>query len=181
MLPHAHVLFYSPPPLLLLQVFEDPQHAGVAWLVYSSENNMVTHIGALNADYTKVNGTFVRAFVNRQREAPAVFYHAGKYFMLTSGCTGWAPNQAEVFVARWVEFPPPSKLVRVAGAQRPSVVPALTPLTTTREAGEPGACWGRGGLWATRRAEATARHERRRSNHRAPSCCRCPTCPEGSS
>lgn len=33
------------------------------------------------------------------REAPAIFQAHGAYFLLTSGCTGWAPNAAEVFVA----------------------------------------------------------------------------------
>jgi hypothetical protein len=38
-----------------MAVFEDPQHSGVAWLVYSSENNRVTHVGALDSDYTAVS------------------------------------------------------------------------------------------------------------------------------
>ena len=38
--------------------------------------------------------------MDRKREAPAVFKHAGQYFMLTSGCQGWDPSASEVFVAR---------------------------------------------------------------------------------
>ena len=37
--------------------------------------------------------------VGLSREAPAIFQAHGAYFLLTSGCTGWAPNAAEVFVA----------------------------------------------------------------------------------
>ena len=33
------------------------------------------------------------------REAPAVFKRDGKYYMLSSGCTGWDPNKAELAVA----------------------------------------------------------------------------------
>ena len=39
------------------------------------------------------------AQVGLSREAPAIFQAHGAYFLLTSGCTGWAPNAAEVFVA----------------------------------------------------------------------------------
>jgi beta-xylosidase len=32
-------------------------------------------------------------------EAPAVFKQDGKYYLITSGCTGWDPNAARSFVA----------------------------------------------------------------------------------
>ena len=32
------------------------------------------------------------------REAPIVFKNGDRYFMVTSGCTGWIPNQAEYAV-----------------------------------------------------------------------------------
>lgn len=38
--------------------------------------------------------------VGMSREAPAMFKYKGLYLMLTSGCTGWSPNRAEVFFAR---------------------------------------------------------------------------------
>ena len=38
--------------------------------------------------------------MDRKREAPAVFKHAGQYFMLTSGCQGWDASAMEAFVAR---------------------------------------------------------------------------------
>ncbi len=37
--------------------------------------------------------------VGLSREAPAIFQAHGAYFLLTSGCTGWDANAAEVFVA----------------------------------------------------------------------------------
>lgn len=57
------------------------------------------HINRLTDDYTKPDGTYVRRFVDMSREAPAVFKHGGKYYMLSSGCTGWSPNEAELAVA----------------------------------------------------------------------------------
>lgn len=44
-------------------------------------------------------GRYTRNFVKQSREAPAVFKYNGKYYMLSSGCTGWDPNVAELAVA----------------------------------------------------------------------------------
>lgn len=82
-----------------MTVFKDPINLGVAWLVYSSEDNMVMHVAALTPDFRATNGTMERILINSQREAPAVFSDGRAYYMITSGCTGWAPNAAEVFVA----------------------------------------------------------------------------------
>ena len=41
----------------------------------------------------------MRTFVDQSREAPAIFKHAGRYYLITSGCTGWEPNQSQVAVA----------------------------------------------------------------------------------
>ncbi len=38
------------------------------------------------------------------REAPAMFKHGDIYLMVTSGCTGWQANRAEVFYARHAAF-----------------------------------------------------------------------------
>ncbi len=78
-------------------VFKDDD--GRAYHLYSSEWNKTLYIGLLDADYTQHTGTYTRNFVDRSREAPAVFKRAGKYYMLTSGCTGWDPNTAELAVA----------------------------------------------------------------------------------
>ena len=61
--------------------------------------------GGLTDDYLEPAGVFERAFVNRSREAPAVFRHEGKYFIITSGCTGWDPNAAEYAVAMSIMGP----------------------------------------------------------------------------
>ena len=43
--------------------------------------------------------TFNRVFIGESREAPAVFKSEGAYLIVSSGCSGWAPNAAEVHVA----------------------------------------------------------------------------------
>ncbi len=73
---------------------------GRAYVAYSSEENLVMHISQLAPDYLSPLPTYVRRLVNRRREAPSIFKHSGWYFMLTSGCTGWEPNRAEVFATR---------------------------------------------------------------------------------
>jgi hypothetical protein len=38
-------------------------------------------------------------------EAPAVFKHNGRYYLMASGCTGWAPNSARSAVAESIWGP----------------------------------------------------------------------------
>jgi len=79
-----------------------------AYIIYSSEENATMYISRLNEDYTAldvpqgeaVEGVdFSRNFVNWSREAPAMFKYDGKYYLMTSGCTGWSPNAAQYAVA----------------------------------------------------------------------------------
>lgn len=70
-----------------------------AYLFYSSENNATIHIAMLSDDYRHVTSNYTRQFIGESREAPAVFKRGGKYYIITSGCTGWDPNEAEWAVA----------------------------------------------------------------------------------
>lgn len=72
---------------------------GKAYQFASSENNQTLYINELSDDYLRPTGRFTRNFIGQSREAPAVFKKDGKYYMLSSGCTGWDPNQAELAVA----------------------------------------------------------------------------------
>ncbi|EPS73589.1 hypothetical protein M569_01166 [Genlisea aurea] len=76
-----------------MTVFKDDDE-GIAYLIYSSQGNSEIHIGPLTSDYTDVTPVVTRVLVGSYREAPAVFKHRGTYYMITSGCTGWAPNEA---------------------------------------------------------------------------------------
>lgn len=80
-----------------MTLFKDDD--GKAYHVYSSEENRTLYISLLTDDYLKPTGKFTRNFVDKSREAPAVFKYNGKYYILSSGCTGWDPNQAEYAVA----------------------------------------------------------------------------------
>ena len=72
---------------------------GKAYLFFSSEWNKTLHIVQLDDDFLQPTNVATRAFINQSREAPAVFKHRGKYYLISSGCTGWDPNQAEIAVA----------------------------------------------------------------------------------
>lgn len=72
---------------------------GKAYHVYSSEENLTIQIAELDSTFTKHTGRYTRVAPGGHNEAPAIFKHGGKYWMITSGCTGWAPNEARMHVA----------------------------------------------------------------------------------
>lgn len=80
-----------------MTLFKDDD--GKAYHVYSSEENQTLYISLLTDDYLKPTGQFTRNFIDQSREAPAVFKRNGKYYILSSGCTAWDPNQAEYAMA----------------------------------------------------------------------------------
>ena len=78
---------------------------GSAYHFYASEANGTLHISRLAEDYLRPAGEYVRVFPGRFHEAPAVFKAQGKYFLITSDCSGWAPNTARVSVAATIFGP----------------------------------------------------------------------------
>ena len=87
---------------------------GKAYHIFSSEENFTLHIAELTGDYLHHNGRYTRMAPGGQNEAPAIFKHDGTYWMITSGCTGWAPNEARMFSAPtimgpWTQHPNPCR------------------------------------------------------------------------
>jgi hypothetical protein len=80
-----------------MTVFVDTD--GKAYHIYSSEENRTLHIAELTDDYQSHTGRYIRVAPAGHNEAPAVFFHEGRYFMITSGCTGWDPNAARLLVS----------------------------------------------------------------------------------
>ena len=66
---------------------------GSAYFISSARDNLDTHIYKLAPDYLTIDRLERILWPGQQREAASVFKRNGYYFMLTSGCTGWAPNQ----------------------------------------------------------------------------------------
>lgn len=82
---------------------------GNAYHIYSSKENYDLRIAKLSADFLTAT-TEDKLLFSNHREAPALFAYNGKYYMITSGCTGWAPNKASVHEAvsvwgPWTELP----------------------------------------------------------------------------
>jgi hypothetical protein len=80
-----------------LTLFKDDD--GKAYLIYASEDNHTLHVCLLNRDYLVPTESYAKVLVGKKREAPAVFKRNGKYYLVTSGCTGWLPNAASYAVA----------------------------------------------------------------------------------
>ena len=80
-----------------MTVFVDDD--GKAYVFYASEENATMHVSLLTDDYLRTTGKYSRILIGRNREAPAVFKHDGKYYLITSGSTAWDPNAAGSAVA----------------------------------------------------------------------------------
>lgn len=85
---------------------------GAAYHIAASEENRTLHITRLTDDYLKPSDEYVRVMPGRMNEAPSIGKFGGRYFMITSGCTGWAPNPARLMLADsiwgpWKELPNP--------------------------------------------------------------------------
>lgn len=85
---------------------------GKAYHIFASEENLTLHIAELTDDYLDYTGKYTRVAPGGHNEAPAIFKKEGTYFMITSGCTGWAPNAARLHTAKsiwgpWTEHPNP--------------------------------------------------------------------------
>ena len=87
---------------------------GKAYHIFSSEDNLTMHIAELTNDYLHHTGRYTRVAPGGQNEAPAIFKKDGTYWMITSGCTGWEPNEARMFSAPsiwgpWTQHPNPCR------------------------------------------------------------------------
>lgn len=72
---------------------------GKAYHIHASEENLTLHIAELTDDYLSFTGKWTAILPAGHNEAPALCKYHGKYYLITSGCTGWAPNAARSAVA----------------------------------------------------------------------------------
>jgi hypothetical protein len=70
-----------------------------AYHITASEENQTLLISKLSDDYLSLTDQYIRVFPGQRNEAPAIFKRKGKYFMLSSGLTGWKPNPGRLAVA----------------------------------------------------------------------------------
>ena len=80
-----------------MTVFVDDDDS--AYHITASEDNRTLHLSKLSDDYLSFSGRYVRVLPFKMNEAPAICKHAGRYWLLTSGVSGWDPNAARSAVA----------------------------------------------------------------------------------
>lgn len=76
-----------------------------AYLIHASEDNLTLHISELTDDYLDFTEKWTRVAPAGHNEAPAIFKKDGIYYMITSGCTGWDPNEARSFSSKSIWGP----------------------------------------------------------------------------
>lgn len=72
---------------------------GTAYFISAARDNADLHIYRLSDDYLAIDEHVKTLWPGQYREAPAVMKRDGVYFMVTSACTGWAPNQGKYAVS----------------------------------------------------------------------------------
>lgn len=77
---------------------------GAAYQIYSSNENYDLRIVKLTDDYLNVTKEDTLLF-SQHREAPVLIHEKDYYYLLTSGCTGWAPNAGNVYISKNVFGP----------------------------------------------------------------------------
>jgi hypothetical protein len=65
------------------------------YFMSAANENMDLHLYQLTSDFRNIATLATKLFVGQQREAPCLFKRGSYYLLLTSGCTGWTPNQAK--------------------------------------------------------------------------------------
>jgi hypothetical protein len=80
-----------------ITVFVDSD--GTGYMASAARENYDLQIYKLTADYTGIASLVANPWPGGHREAPALFKRGGVYFMLTSGATGWNPNQQQYATA----------------------------------------------------------------------------------
>lgn len=70
-----------------------------AYFISAGRNNADTILYRLTEDYLAIDEQVRVLWPGQYREAAAVFKRQGRYYMLSSGCTGWEPNQGKYAVS----------------------------------------------------------------------------------
>jgi hypothetical protein len=108
---------------------------GKAYFMSSANENLDMMIYELTDDYLDVKGLVLKLWPGAQREAPAMFKIDKTYYLITSGCTGWDPNQAEYATATNIAGPWSSRSKlgdsKTFDTQPTYVIPVVGSETTT--------------------------------------------------
>lgn len=73
---------------------------GTAYFMAAARENQDLILYRLTDDYLAIEEQVKILWPGQCREAPALFKRDGLYYLLTSACTGWAPNQGKYAVSK---------------------------------------------------------------------------------
>ena len=85
-----------------MTLFQDDD--GAAYHIFASRDNVDMRICRLTGDYLGPTSED-RVISSDEREAPAMLKHRGKYYLITSACSAWAPNAARLYKADSIRGP----------------------------------------------------------------------------
>lgn len=74
-------------------LFQDTD--GTGYFISASNDNRDLHLYKLTSDYKRISTLIAKLFPGAEREAPCLFKRNKYYFLVSSQCTGWSPNQAK--------------------------------------------------------------------------------------
>ena len=93
----AYQLVWSGRPLGIksrdCNVFQDTD--GTTYFISTTEENQHLGLFRLSDDYHEA-AAHTQLFPYQRREAPAIVRVGDRYFMFSSACSGWAPNQCKI-------------------------------------------------------------------------------------
>lgn len=78
---------------------------GTAYFLSSARENYDMMVYKLSDDYLDIKEQVATLWPGGHREAPALFKRGEYYFLMTSACTGWAPNQGKYAYAKSIRGP----------------------------------------------------------------------------
>ena len=76
---------------------------GRAYFISAARDNKDLSVYRLDRTRTDIETQVATLFTGKEREAPAFFRKDGKTYVISSGCTGWTPNQGKWAVADGIE------------------------------------------------------------------------------
>lgn len=73
-----------------------------AYFISAARDNQDLHIYRLTEDYLSIESNVCTLWQGQLREAPVMFKRNGYYYLMTSGCTGWEPNQSSYAYSHYI-------------------------------------------------------------------------------
>lgn len=81
-------------------LYKDDDHT--AYFISAAHENADLHVYRLTDDYLDVDSLEKILWPGQKREAPALCKRGDYFFLITSGCTGWKPNQGKYAYAKQI-------------------------------------------------------------------------------